>query len=80
MTHVVAYIATLIAFFAIDIAWLGLVAKKFYAEQLGDMLLDSPNWSVAIVFYLLYIAGIVFVRAIFASERRLLFFQFAEPM
>ena len=60
MTHVVAYIATLIAFFAIDIAWLGLVAKKFYAEQLGDMLLDSPNWSVAIVFYLLYIAGIVF--------------------
>ena len=60
MTYVIAYISTLIAFFAIDIAWLGLIAKKFYAEQLGDMLLESPKWGVAIIFYLLYIAGIVF--------------------
>ena len=29
------YFATLIAFFAIDMVWLGLVARTFYREYLG---------------------------------------------
>ena len=52
------YLSMLVTFFAIDMVWLGLVAKKFYANQLGDLMADSPNWLVAIIFYACYIVGI----------------------
>ena len=60
MTYLMAYVATLIAFFALDMLWLGVLARKFYANQLGRLMADNPNWLVAIAFYAMYIAGIVF--------------------
>lgn len=60
MTYLIAFVSTLLAFFAIDMLWLGIVARKFYANQLGSLLADSPNWPVAILFYTIYIVGIVF--------------------
>jgi len=60
MTYLIAYVSTLIAFFALDMLWLGLIARKFYANQLGSLMADSPIWLVAIVFYAMYIVGIVF--------------------
>jgi len=60
MTYLIAFLSTLIAFFAIDMLWLGLIARKFYANQLGSLMADSPNWFVAILFYTIYIVGIVF--------------------
>lgn len=53
------YFATLVAFFAIDMFWLGLVARTFYREQLGFLMAPNTNWAAAIVFYLLFILGIV---------------------
>lgn len=53
------YIATLIAFFAIDMLWLGLVARTFYQRHLGFLMAPHPNWLAAIVFYLLFVVGIV---------------------
>jgi uncharacterized membrane protein len=46
-------------FFVIDMVWLVLVAKKFYNEQIGFLLKPDINWYAAIIFYLLFIAGIV---------------------
>lgn len=46
-------------FFAIDIIWLSIFAKNFYRSQLGSLLTDKINWTAAIVFYLIFIAGIV---------------------
>jgi len=54
------YLVTLSLFFAIDMVWLGLVAKKFYAQQIGFLLKTDINWLAAIIFYLLFIAGLVF--------------------
>jgi uncharacterized membrane protein len=54
------YAVSTVAFFAIDMLWLGVVARGFYRRQLGGLLADQVNWTAAIVFYLLYIAGIVF--------------------
>ena len=54
------YAATLLAFLAIDIVWLGLVARTFYRKQLGFLLAPSPNWGAAFAFYLLFILGILF--------------------
>jgi uncharacterized membrane protein len=46
-------------FFVIDMAWLVLVAKKFYQQQIGFLMKPDINWLAAIIFYLLFIAGLV---------------------
>jgi len=57
--YIKLYIAILIAFFAIDMVWLGLVARTFYRKQLGFLLSPNTNWVAAIIFYLLFIGGIL---------------------
>ena len=54
------YAVSTVAFFAIDMLWLGVLSRNFYRRQLGGQLADQVNWAAAIVFYLLYTAGIVF--------------------
>ncbi len=53
------YLVTLLPFVVLDALWLGLVAPKFYKEQIGFIMAKSPKWSAAVVFYLLYIVGLV---------------------
>jgi uncharacterized membrane protein len=53
------YLITLAIFFLIDMAWLGLAAKNFYRRQLGEMLSPKVNWTAAVLFYLLFIAGLL---------------------
>jgi len=55
----IAYAGTLISFLLIDAIWLGVLAKNFYRDQLGDMMLPSPNFAVAAVFYLFFAIAIV---------------------
>ena len=57
--YIKLYLLTLIAFFAIDMVWLGLIARGFYQQHLGFLLRSSPNWTAAIIFYLLFVLGIV---------------------
>jgi len=59
MRYLKLYLITLAAFFAVDMLWLGLVANAFYREQLGFLMAPSPNWLAAIIFYLLFVAGIL---------------------
>jgi uncharacterized membrane protein len=58
-TYIKLYLATLIAFFAIDMIWLGIVARTFYRKYLGFLFASSTNWLAAIIFYLLFIVGIL---------------------
>jgi uncharacterized membrane protein len=53
------YFATLIAFFAIDLVWLGLVARTFYSKHLGFLMAPKVNWPAALLFYLLFVVGIL---------------------
>jgi uncharacterized membrane protein len=53
------YFLTLLVFFAVDMIWLVLVARKFYSKHLGFLMASSPNWLAAILFYLLFIVGIL---------------------
>ena len=53
------YLCTLAAFFAIDMVWLGLVARGFYQKHLGFLLRANPNWAAAIAFYLLFVLGLL---------------------
>lgn len=60
---VLAYLLTTLVFFAIDLIWLGVLAKDMYRKYLGGLLSDQVNWTAAIIFYLLFIVGI-FIFAI----------------
>lgn len=60
VAHLVAYAATAIVFFAIDFVWLSTVSAGFYRPRLGALLLDQPNLIIAGLFYLFYVAGIVY--------------------
>ena len=53
------YLVTLAVFFAIDMVWLGVVAKTFYRKHLGYLMAPKVGWPAAVLFYLLFIAGLV---------------------
>lgn len=53
------FFTSLAVFFAIDMIWLVLVAKNFYSKHLGFLMRPDVNWTAAVIFYLLFIAGLV---------------------
>ncbi len=59
LTLLAGYAGAAVVFFALDFLWLTVIAIGFYRSQIGDLLLDQPNFAAAGVFYLFYVAGIV---------------------
>lgn len=57
--YALLWLVTIPVFFLIDLVWLGVVARGFYASQIGPLLADPIVWWAAILFYLLSIAGII---------------------
>ena len=57
--YIKLYLATLVTFLVIDMIWLGLIARGFYAKHIGFLLSAKPIWSAAILFYLLFVAGVL---------------------
>ena len=66
------YLLTIPVFFAIDILWIGLIARRFYREHLGHLLRPNVNWPAAVIFYLLYISGILIFAVMPALEKNAL--------
>jgi uncharacterized membrane protein len=58
-TYGIAYVATGLVFLAIDAIWLTVAAQRLYRPLMGDMLVDGFRLAPAVLFYLVYIAGIV---------------------
>jgi uncharacterized membrane protein len=63
------YGVAIIAFFVIDMIWLGVVARGFYQAQLGDLLKPNVNWAAAVAFYLIFLVGLVILVIGPAVER-----------
>jgi uncharacterized membrane protein len=53
------YLSVFALFLVIDMLWLGMVAGWFYRKNLGYLLSPDVKWSAAIVFYLLFVAGLL---------------------
>lgn len=53
------YAAACLTLFALDLLWLGLIAKDFYRNQLGHLLRPDVAWAPALLFYLLYVGALV---------------------
>jgi len=60
MMHSLRGFAVAVVVLAIcDAVWLGFISREFYKARLGSLLLDTPIWAAAILFYLIHAAGIV---------------------
>lgn len=56
------YLIALPVFFAIDMIWLALIAKGFYAQHIGFLMTPNINWLAAVIFYIIFVFGLtVFV-------------------
>nr|WP_300005003.1 DUF2177 family protein [Tissierella sp.] len=54
------YLIALVVFFAIDILWLGFIAKDLYRENLSHLMAPKTNWLAAVIFYSIFIGGLMF--------------------
>ena len=61
LAYIVAYVVSALAFLAADATWLTLAGPRLYRPVLGPLLADKVNAGAAVVFYLLYLAGVLFL-------------------
>jgi uncharacterized membrane protein len=54
-----AFVATGLAFAAIDSIWLMTMAPRLYKPEIGELMADEFRLVPAIIFYLLYITGVL---------------------
>lgn len=53
------YLIIFAVFLLFDVAWLGLIAPKFYKNNIGHLMADKVNFIPAIIFYGLYVLAIL---------------------
>lgn len=59
-----AFVITLIGFVAIDAVWLKAMAQRTYAAEIGSLLRERPRLVPAILFYLMFAAGLAFLSVL----------------
>lgn len=59
MKWVIAYVSAAVSFGVLDFLWLGWAGKNFYRPAIGELLAPSFRGGPALVFYAIYIAGMV---------------------
>lgn len=59
MSLLKAYLGTTISFLIVDAIWISFFVQSYYQQAVGHLLLDSPNFVAAGLFYLAYAAGVV---------------------
>ena len=64
------YAVGVVTCFAVDLVWLGVVAKGFYQRQMGHLMRPDVQWLPAVAFYLVYVAALVVFVAGPAVERQ----------
>ncbi len=59
MKFVEHYLVAAVLFVIIDAVWIKFIANGFYKAQMGTLLRKKPNFIPAVIFYLLYMLGII---------------------
>ncbi len=54
------FIITFSVFMTIDLIWIGFIARKFYKAQLGFIMTENVNWTAAVIFYVIFIVGMLY--------------------
>jgi uncharacterized membrane protein len=58
-TAIISYASAFLSMLIIDVIWLYTMSKRFYTQNLGHLMAQSANLIPAIIFYLIYILGLV---------------------
>ncbi len=65
-----AVAATATTMLALDLLWLGVIAKDFYARHMGTLLRPDVKWVPALLFYALYLTAVIVFVVLPAAERK----------
>jgi uncharacterized membrane protein len=65
----ILYLGSAAAFFAADLLWLGVIARDFYRQNLGHLLAPDVRWGAALLFYAIFILGVVVLAVLPGLER-----------
>ena len=60
MTYLKPFLFAAFSFTVLDLLWLGIIARGVYARYLGHHMRASTDWAAAILFYLIFLAGIIY--------------------
>ncbi len=66
---VILYGLTFFVFLAVDLLWLGVLARSFYARELGPLMRPDVRWGAAFLFYAIYVGGILALAVMPALDR-----------
>lgn len=55
----VTFLVAFAVFMVIDLIWLGVIAAPFYRNQIGFFMAKNVNWAAAVLFYIIFIVGMV---------------------
>lgn len=59
MGYIIAYVTAALVMGILDYLWLTNTVEPIYHKALGGIIADNPNMVAAVIFYLVYIVGIL---------------------
>jgi len=59
MAYLIAYFVCALVMGGLDFLWLSNTSAPLYHRDLGPLLAENPNMTVAVIFYLVFIVGIL---------------------
>jgi uncharacterized membrane protein len=68
MSIVASYLAALVTFVAVDMVWLGIMVERVYRPAIGDILSTSVRLPAALLFYLIFPAGLTIFAVLPAGQ------------
>lgn len=71
--YIKLYAVALVVFLAIDMVWLGVIARGMYQKHLGYLMAPEINWWAAFAFYALFILGLLVFVIVPGLEEKSLF-------
>lgn len=57
--YLAAYAGTALTMVALDLVWLGVLARPWYQQGIGHLMVETPHLPTAAVFYGVYALGLV---------------------
>jgi len=60
-TVIIAYVTQLIVMGVLDGAWISFAVGRLYRPGIGHLMSDKPQAAPAVIFYLLYAAGVTYL-------------------
>jgi uncharacterized membrane protein len=59
MVYLIAYLVCILVMGGLDFLWLSNTSAALYHRDVGVLLADNPNMTVAVIFYLIFCVGIL---------------------